>query len=232
MPKNIFVFNINKTLLWTEECPKTINQIPITLSTWPAYRRDNIHVINKEKIAKIMQAILANGDQIAFLQERPTPEKSKNREEQKKEQNANFLEFCSHEYGLSLRPNSIHFHHGGDGKIACLLRISEHQQLPHQSIILIDSNKNHTISARNAGFQTVDIDMNWNHTQDHSSDSTHATQYIQALEAPTAKSTGSQLCSNPQSQNPQESTLLFNDYFGHLADCEPKAATETNTPLN
>ncbi|OAJ35533.1 hypothetical protein [Piscirickettsia salmonis] len=195
MPKNIFVFNINKTLLWAEEFPKTINQIPITLSTWPAYRHDNIHVINKEKIAKVMQEILANGDQIAFLQEVPMPEKNKSRKKQREEQDANFLEFCSHEYGLSLRPNSIHFHHGGDDKVACLLRISEYQQLPHQNIILIDSNKNHTRSARKTGFQAVDVDSNWDHNTNcdlnpsYGLDSTHGKQYIKTLETIVSKQT-------------------------------------------
>ncbi|MGJ3494511.1 hypothetical protein PsalN5692_01008 [Piscirickettsia salmonis] len=342
MPKNIFVFNINKTLLWAEEHPRTINQVA-TQSTWPFYGRDNIHIINQEKIAKIMQEILANGDQIAFLQERPTPEKGKNREEQRKEQNASFLEFCSHEYGLSLRPNSIHFHHGGDGKIARLLSISENQQIPRENVILIDNNKSHTKSARNAGFQTVDVDTNWSHNPDYGSDSTHGRLYIQNLETIVNKktlflkikeslqqvntsaakqllfskcdtlqelcftaairqksgifhprsttTTGDvlirflnrpencllklELCpqeqkicmqniryyalhgheidymqnksidclssqssenkaffSHTNNKNPQEPTLLFNDYFGHLADCESKAATETNTPLN
>ncbi|RNC77727.1 hypothetical protein ACGP04_09210 [Piscirickettsia salmonis] len=190
MPKNIFVFNINKTLLWAEEHPRTINQVP-TQSTWPFYGCDNIHIINQEKIAKIMQAILANGDQIVFLQERAKTTKNNTREEKEKEQTekAEFLRLCTDKYGISLQPNNIYFHHGSDGKIARLLSISQNQQIPRENVILIDNNKSHIKSARNAGFQTVDVDTNWSHNPDYGSDSTHGKQYIQNLETIVNKQT-------------------------------------------
>ncbi|ALA24435.1 hypothetical protein Psal071_01024 [Piscirickettsia salmonis] len=76
--KKIFVFDIEETLLTTISPTRQpyINQVQIDPSHYNPYHplhenvyhntRSMCYTINREKMAEIMKAILANGDEIAF----------------------------------------------------------------------------------------------------------------------------------------------------------------------
>ncbi|RNC76533.1 hypothetical protein DA717_15460, partial [Piscirickettsiaceae bacterium NZ-RLO2] len=69
MPKKIFIFDIDETLLCRGKSLYRLNSVEITRSSYDPYSKSGLgcYTLQKEKMAAIMQGIIANGDDIAFV---------------------------------------------------------------------------------------------------------------------------------------------------------------------
>lgn len=161
MPKKIFIFDIDETLLVTPNRYGLINQTDRTATINDPYSGNygQCQTIQKEKLAKIFRDILANGDEIAFVTSGMiTKDKIK--------------AFCLSEYDVDLGDNFQH-HRGILDKTPVLKQIAGDK--PYPDIVFVDNSSHHIEPAKRAGFTTVYADNN-------ATDRTNGTRYIRHLD--------------------------------------------------
>ncbi len=188
MPKKIFVFDIDETLLSDVGLFKDLHQIdqplnevkkdhatfnPYDVLSNPYRSMSDVVVINKEKIAEIMRGILANGDEVAFVTAGSISKE-------------NMRKFCQQEYGISL-PDHFYFYNDRN-KTPRLKEIALYRGVPHQDVILIDNAKNHISDAEQSGFSVIRADTNnISSHPNYGVDQTNGELYIQQLETIVAE---------------------------------------------
>ncbi|WP_416431087.1 hypothetical protein [Piscirickettsia salmonis] len=156
--KKIFVFDIEETLLTAISPTRQpyVNQVPREPSRYNPYhpRQENVphstrsmcYTINREKTAEIMKAILANGDEIAFITTGGFP---KDR----------IYIFFQTEYGINL-PADFLFYNRAVYKTESLKKIAESRRIAYENVVLIDNAKPHIEYALNLGFSVIPVDTN------------------------------------------------------------------------
>ncbi|OAJ33972.1 hypothetical protein [Piscirickettsia salmonis] len=168
MPKMIFTFDLDATLLCNSQDLQSLNTVERTPSNYDPYQGDfgGCHTLQKEKTKKIMQDILKNGDEITFI----TAGSIKKSE---------IKQFFQVEYNIDLGDDFQHYYNTID-KTAALMQIAGEND--YTNIVLIDNYFPHIESADTAGFKTIYADNNKN-------DLTNGINYIQQLEEITAERT-------------------------------------------
>ncbi|ALA26335.1 hypothetical protein Psal071_00198 [Piscirickettsia salmonis] len=164
----IFTFDLDETLLCNNQGLLSLNAVERTPSNYDPYQGafSGCHTLQKEKTKKIMQDILKNGDEIAFI----TAGSIKKSE---------IKQFFQIEYSIDLGNDFQHYYNTRD-KTSALIEIAGENC--YTNIVLIDNYSPHIESADTAGFKTIYADNNKN-------DLTNGTHYIQQLEEIIAERT-------------------------------------------
>ncbi|ALA23904.1 hypothetical protein AVI51_08450 [Piscirickettsia salmonis] len=223
MPKKIFVFDIDETLL---TCPafhdglSIINDVPREVSHFCVYGEsyEPSYTINREKIAVLMQAILSNNDEIAFV----TAGNCSKQEIQF---------FCGVEYGINL-PEDFCFYNKVQYKVYNLREIAAKYNAQYEDVILIDNCKYHTQSASRSGFSAIRADTNNIPPNNdpyelYGIDKTNGTRYIAQLDALVAEQT--QAKERLAQQNEKQETESDDEFFDALESLDEENHSDTKS---
>ncbi|WP_144019259.1 hypothetical protein [Piscirickettsia salmonis] len=164
----------------TDNTACTNNIMLETASTHP-YRRfqgmENsvTYLLNKTKMTAIMAAILANGDEIAFVTEGLLTKDE-------------MRSFCRVELGIEL-PENIQYYNNTQDTTSKLQQIAHDLQAEYKDVILIDNGHDHIRDAKDAGFATIPVDMSYAPSDlvKIDVDSANGTLYIKKLEEMIAR---------------------------------------------
>ncbi|QGN96887.1 hypothetical protein Psal071_03512 (plasmid) [Piscirickettsia salmonis] len=161
MPKMIFTFDLDQTLLCHAEELNSLNSVYKTCSHYDPYEGafKGCYTLQKEAMKEIIQDILKNGNEIAFI----TAGSIKKQE---------LKQFFQTEYSIDLGEHFQHYYDTED-KTSALKQIANNQ--PYFNTMLIDNNYKHVNLARKAGFRAIYVDNNCG-------DLTDGTQHIQDLQ--------------------------------------------------
>ncbi|OAJ33139.1 hypothetical protein [Piscirickettsia salmonis] len=192
MPKNIFIFDIDETLLCHGSTLIRLNPLVMrTLSSYDPYNTPpGCYVLHKEKITAIMQGIVSNGDAIGFITAGGMEKEA-------------IKEFYNREYGINLG-DRFEFYNRMQSKLPSLQWIAESNRTLKSNVIFVDNCFSHIESAYKQGFTVVYADNNC-------SDTTYGAQYIEQLESIVTERSRQLAQADVNSQG---ATLMF----GHHAD--------------
>jgi hypothetical protein len=130
-----------KYLAADERVTPSINAVECTKAQYSPYEWYDVVVINKAKISKIMNSILANKHEIAFVTNSGINAKE-------------IKEFCKKELFVDL-PNNFLFRNEVVDKTQALKSFAKIRQIEpadYKNIVLVDNDANHIKNAKKAGF--------------------------------------------------------------------------------
>ncbi|RNC76936.1 hypothetical protein DA717_13140 [Piscirickettsiaceae bacterium NZ-RLO2] len=199
MPKYIFIFDLDETLLCHGSNLNWLNPlVPRTLSNYDPYNTPpGCYTLHKEKIKAIMQGIVSNGDDIGFITAGGIEKEA-------------IKGFCNSEYGIDLGER-FEFYNRMQNKLPSLRWIATSHKTLKSNVIFVDNNLHHINSAYKEGFTIVYADNNCR-------DDSCGARYIEKLESIVAERTR-QLTQT--SANSQGATLMFGHHSEDSDDESP-----------
>ncbi len=160
--RKIFVFDIDQTILSDFTSDYCLNQCKKTISQYDPFMGqlgEGCYTLHKNKLSQIMQSIIANGDDIAFITSGTLPKQ-------------HIEIFFKHELNTQL--NEFEYFNDIEDKTPYLVQIANKGNYDRHDVIFIDNRKHHITPARNEGFTAIYADNN-------SKDKTNGELYLAEL---------------------------------------------------